>query len=554
MREYASHNGAGWKLSTRNVMNNSTTQRSSRLGILVRTVKLAGLASATLFAFSWPALGDTGIEAWVRHYQGQENIFVKSAQANALALDGDGNLIVSGEVEGLQGLRYRNFATIKYSPSGVPLWTNRYTSGSGSDCQAQAVAVDREGNVIVTGDVNGTLGRACAILKYSAAGVPLWTNAFARGGFTAAAAVVTDTNNNIFVAGTSVAYVGQPEYTTIKYSNTGQPLWTNYFRRTGYMSYAKALALDGNGNVIVAGYSLSGDTYIHTAIKYANSGTPLWTNSYAYSHGTPSTLAADATGAVILTGRVLSGTNSEYVTLKYSASGTPLWTNRYGAWPGNSRDDAQALAVDGSGNIFVTGASVAPGSVNYDFATIKYTSSGLPLWTNRYNGTGNSNDIAHAVAVDRQGSVFVSGYSWSSATDYDFVTIKYANGGVPLWTNRLNRRGPLSPGLWRTSIAIDSDGAACVTGTTASSVGDEFTTVKYVSAPELQPLLGVGITDLTVSWTAVPDQAYQLQRNTDLMAEDWQVVTNVIATGALVSVTVSALPVGSRCVFRVLAP
>ena len=47
----------------------------------------------------------------------------------------------------------------------------------------------------------------------------------------------------------------------------------------------------------------------------------------------------------------------------------------------------------------------------HDYATIKYSSAGVPLWTNRYNGPANSDDYAYAVAVDGSDNVIVTGYS-----------------------------------------------------------------------------------------------------------------------------------------------
>ena len=85
----------------------------------------------------------------------------------------------------------------------------------------------------------------------------------------------------------------------------------------------------------------------------------------------------------------------------------PLWTNRYNG-PGNGNDYANAVAVDGSNNVIVTGYSTSSESY-YDYATIKYSSAGVPLWTNRYNGPGNGNDYACAVAVDGSNNVIVTG-------------------------------------------------------------------------------------------------------------------------------------------------
>jgi hypothetical protein len=83
------------------------------------------------------------------------------------------------------------------------------------------------------------------------------------------------------------------------------------------------------------------------------------------------------------------------------------------------------MAVDGSGNVIVTGTSVGSGTA-HDCATIKYSGAGVPVWTNRYNGSGNDYDGGYAVAVDASGNVFVTGVSYEqSSSSYDYVTIKY---------------------------------------------------------------------------------------------------------------------------------
>ena len=93
---------------------------------------------------------------------------------------------------------------------------------------------------------------------------------------------------------------------------------------------------------------------------------------------------------------------ADYGTSAYSNEGVPLWTHSYSGDAVNN--GARAIAVDGQGNVFVTGASAAEGGGGEpDYATIKYSNAGVPLWTNRYDGTGTS-DEAHpgidiAVAV-----------------------------------------------------------------------------------------------------------------------------------------------------------
>src|ERR1039458_743504 len=114
--------------------------------------------------------------------------------------------------------------------------------------------------------------------------------------------------------------------------------------------------------------------------------------------------------------------------------GVQAWVQRYNG-PGNGDDEAYAVAVDGSNNVVVTGASINSDS-GHDGATLKYSSAGVPLRTHRYNGPGNGDDEASGVAVDGSNNVIVTGYSTGSGVNYDYTTIKYSSAGVQLWTNR----------------------------------------------------------------------------------------------------------------------
>ncbi len=85
------------------------------------------------------------------------------------------------------------------------------------------------------------------------------------------------------------------------------------------------------------------------------------------------------------------------------------------------------------GNVYITGQSYGGTSTSYDFATIKYNSSGILQWEARYNGTGNGNDGANAVTVDQYFNVYVTGYSVGAGSSLDYTTIKYNSSGVQQW-------------------------------------------------------------------------------------------------------------------------
>ena len=140
----------------------------------------------------------------------------------------------------------------------------------------------------------------------------------------------------------------------------------------------------------------------------------------------------DGSGNVYVAGQSYgSGTGSDYATLKYDSAGNQLWVQRYNGPLGNSQDAATAIAVDGSGNINVTGYSTdSTGSgTDFDYATIRYDQDGNELWVKRYNGPANNDDEAYAIAVDGSGNVYVTGLSYSSvSSSWDCATIKPRNG------------------------------------------------------------------------------------------------------------------------------
>jgi hypothetical protein len=128
------------------------------------------------------------------------------------------------------------------------------------------------------------------------------------------------------------------------------------------------------------------------------------------------------------------------------------WVARYKGL-GNLDDSAQAIALDRSGNIYATGFSDG-GGTGYDYATIKYNSAGQKEWVARYNGPGNDGDLAQAIAVDDSGNVYVTGFSVGSGTGFDYATIKYNSAGQEQWVARYN--GPRKDFYEGLAIAVDT--------------------------------------------------------------------------------------------------
>ena len=424
---------------------------------------------------------EIAVEAWVQRYNGTGN---SHDSANAVAVDGSNDVIVTGYSYGSES--FEDYLTIKYSSAGVPVWTNRYNGPENYFDRAYAATVDGSNNVIVTGSSKVSVNDGdYTTIKYSGAGVPLWTNRYngLGNGDDLAIAVAVDGSNSVIVTGSSTGSGSGYDYLTIKYSSAGVPLWTNRYNGPGNgRDVATAVAVDGSNNVIVTGSSVGSGSYNdYATIKYSSAGVALWINRYNFGSGSDDSanaLVVDSSNNVIVTGSSVAG-SADYLTIKYSSAGVPLWTNRYdGSWFA-SDDNPLALAVDGSNNVIVTGWSQEIGN-SHDYLTIQYSSAGVPLWTNRYDGPGNTDDIATAVAVDGSNSVIVTGHSGDSGGFFDcYLTIKYSSAGIPQWTNCYD--GPARGSVEIASaVAVDRSNNVIVTGSSPGSVGGyDFATIKY---------------------------------------------------------------------------
>jgi hypothetical protein len=190
-------------------------------------------------------------------------------------------------------------------------------------------------------------------------------------------------------------------------------------------------------------------------------------------------IAVDGSGNVYVTGWSTdsSGYYPDYATMKYDPAGNQLWVQRYDG-PGNSFDVATAIAVDDSGNVYVTGYSLGSWTY-YDYATIKYYPSGDTAWVRRYNGSDYSVDKAVAMVLDDSGNVYVTGSSdggWPTYSDY--ATIKYYPNGDTAWVRRYN--GPASSTDAATAIAVDGSGNVFVTGySQGGATFEDYVTIKY---------------------------------------------------------------------------
>ena len=219
-----------------------------------------------------------------------------------------------------------------------------------------------------------------------------------------------------------------------------------------------------------------------TTVKYSPVGIEQWEARYAglgIYYGRASALALDAAGNVYVTGESDSDSSRDYATVKYSPNGVQQWVARYDG-PGNASDVVTALALDAAGNVYVTGISEGSGT-SVDYATVKYNTAGIQQWVARYDGPGNSDDGATALALDAAGNVYVTGPSVGVGTSDDYATVKYDTAGVQQWVARYE--GPENSSDVAAALALDAAGNVYVTGSSQRGGSSVYTTIMYVQTP-----------------------------------------------------------------------
>jgi len=430
-------------------------------------------------------------ELWPARYDNPGGV-ISNDYAYAAATDSSGNVYVAGDSgEGI----LTDYATIKYNSAGTQQWVARY-NGPGDDADyAVDIAVDPIGNIYVTGYSHGGPATRLdfATIKYDTNGTEQWVRRHHGGGPPPynfndyASAMAVDSAGNVYVTGMSISSPTSGwDYATVKYDTNGTEQWiVRYNGPANSNDYANDIAVDASGNVYVTGYSYGiGTGYDTATVKYDSFGTEQWVARYngpANNIDNTNDIAVDASGNVYVTGYSYGiGTHRDYITIKYDTNGTQEWADTYNG-PDNSIDVAYDIAVDSAGNAYVTGESVGIGT-SYDMATIKYDTNGNRKWVHRYNGPGNYIDRGFAIAIDASGKAYVAGPSWEG-DDVDYAILIYPadyTGGDPLYIGRYHNEGQDIA----YDIALDPVGNVYVTGYSWGLSWDIATVKFHVPSPE----------------------------------------------------------------------
>jgi len=367
----------------------------------------------------------TGTQQFVARYSGPSNT-PGNEYPYALAVDNAGNIYVTGRSMG-SGSNV-DIVTIKYNSSLVQQWVARFNGPGNLNDIPGDIKVDASGNVYVTGLTGSdnplnTNGAAIVTLKYNnslgmmQAGFPVYYDG-AAGNQEQGVSLDLDGNGNIYITGKSEGMV------TIKYTPSGLFMWS----RTISNATGRRVLVDAGNNVIASGWG-------GKISKYDTDGNPIWQMTASLPSTSFWDMVLDGTGNAYVTGTYdgVSANHSDYLTAKYSSTdGTEEWIKTYNG-PRGDIDIARSIALDGSGNVYITGyTSVNDGSRNggVNYGTIKYNNNGDQQWVDVYDGLDKDGGQAFGVATDAAGNVYVTGESFNK-TNIDYGTVKYSQGAVP---------------------------------------------------------------------------------------------------------------------------
>ncbi|MCU0432547.1 MAG: T9SS type A sorting domain-containing protein [Bacteroidia bacterium] len=329
--------------------------------------------------------------------------YTDSNVSTTIATSGTHQTVIGGNLDGF---------AVKFNASGVRQW-GTYYGGSGAELFG-GCAVDILGNVCLAGHASFNSGNVIAtigshqtvfggatydaiLVKLNANGLRLWGTYYGGSGSDIGYSCITDSIGNIFMVGSTetstsgvIATIGSHQSSMqgtndgfiVKFDASGVRQWGTYYGGAS-TDLCIFITIDNSGDIII-----SGSTTSSAGISTAGVHQPL-----------------------------LGGQHDAFLT-KFTGSGVRLWGTYYG---GTGYDDARVCAVNGSGDIVMTGNTETPTSTiiatanshqssyggNSDGYIVKFNTSCVRLWSTYYGGNGL--DYRFSCAQDSAGNVYLSG-------------------------------------------------------------------------------------------------------------------------------------------------
>jgi len=350
-------------------------------------------------------------------------------------------------------------------PGGALSWAKNF--GTTGYTTANAVAIDpTNGGVVVAGYFGGTVNFGSGLLTshgdatagddtfvalFDKNGGYAWAKDFGDGLLVGAYGVAIDASGNVAIGGVfqgSVTFggsthtqVGNIDVFVAELDSAGTYLWSKSFGSPGNFQQINTVAVDGAGDVLIAGTGESvdfggGAETGYFIARFDSTGAYKWSNAFAATTSqTGPWLAVDASGNMILAGSfnatvdfgggtLTSAGSADAFVAKFDPAGAYQWAKQYGD---SSEQDISKVATDANGNIVVTGDF--SGTINFGTGVLTATTmggndflakvnpTGSGVWADEFSGSASGFLNAGSVAVDGCGGATITS-DFSGTVDY----------------------------------------------------------------------------------------------------------------------------------------
>ncbi len=441
---------------------------------------------------------------------------------------------------------------LKVFASEPPTVTQVFRAGEGAH-EGQGIAIAANGNIIATGQFAGTATFGATTLTnggsfdhflaaYSPNGQTLWAKGAGAAGADFGQKVIVDKEGNIVVAGviqgpvnfhgTTLIGFGNQDWFLAKYSSSGELIWVR-LAGGSENDQASDVAQDGAGNYFVSGrvngpanfggITVGVDRQTRCVlVKYDKDGTVIWVRDVAGTDSTAgSGVIADASGNSFVTSLIKTGGSGPFLA-KYDPAGTQQWIYITGTGI-TFFEEGSSVDFDGAGNLYVAGRFSAA-SITFGTSTLsnpkgsptgfiaKFDSGGVPVWGIKAGAR------AFDLDVQADGTIYATGFYNTNGRTIGNETPVADAGSLEVFMAKVSTAGEL---LWMKpsaefgggpsrAVAHTANGSTFAIGESSAELFDFGTFRGGVFIAELKetvvnaPSLSIGIIEkkLRISWPA----------------------------------------------------